>query len=83
VTAQQTESRHVTLLGHIILILNKLVPVRIHQLCMRIREVTHTHFIVFGLIGAQTHNIPHNTRGKHTTHYTIDVVLIHDDNLLH
>jgi hypothetical protein len=35
------------------------------------------------LIGARTHNIPHHTRGDDTTHYTNDVVLIHDDNLLH
>jgi len=46
-------------------------------------QVTYTNFIVFGLIGARTHNISHHTRGEHTTHYTIDVVLIHDDNLLY
>ena len=43
-------------------------------------EATNTNFIVFGVIGSGLEPTIYRTRGEHTNHYTIGVVVMKSKN---
>ena len=59
---QQSEGRHVALLGHIILI----------QSCVLSGEATNTNCIVFGLTRTGLEPTLYRTLGEHANHYATD-----------
>jgi hypothetical protein len=72
---QQSVGRHVTPLGHIILIPTQPVFAPTPEWCVNCEEETKTYLIVFGLIWLVLESKIYCTRGKHANHYTTDTLL--------
>jgi hypothetical protein len=71
---QQSAYRHVSSLGHIILIPSQPVFGLSPYCCVLSGEVTNTNFIVFGLTQSGLEPKITRTQGEHANHYTTDVV---------
>ena len=71
---QHSADRHVTPLGHIILIPSQPVFALSSECCMLTREETNTNFIVFGLTQSGLEPTIYRTRFEHANHYTTDAV---------
>jgi hypothetical protein len=67
--------RHVTPLGHIILILSQPVCALSPEWCVLSGEATNTNFIVFALTRPGLEPTIYCTRGEHANHYATDAVV--------
>jgi hypothetical protein len=77
---QQSAGRHVTQLGHIILVLNQ--PVIVLSPCVISGEAADTNFIVFFMTTSALDSTIYRTRAEHANHYTTDTVPCFNDTLL-
>ena len=75
---QQSESRHVALLGNIILIPSQLVVALTPECCMRKGETSNGIFLClwFDPTGARTHDLPHSRRARLQLHHRYDILFI-------
>ena len=71
---QQSMGRHVTPLGHIILISSQPVFALTPQYCMVSKQAAYTNFIVFAMTLPRLKTTIYHIQGKHAKHYTTDVV---------
>ena len=71
---QQSANRHVSPLGHIILIPSQPVFALSTKCGVLSEEATKTNFIVFGLTRPALEPTIYRTRGEHTNHYATDEV---------
>jgi hypothetical protein len=72
---QQSADRHVTLLGHIILIQSQPVFALSPQCSMLSGEATNTYFLVFGLTQSGLEPMIYRTGGQHSNHNTTNVAI--------